>query len=304
MKPVMFGMAATPFTAENRIDEPALRAHLQHLAASGIGIYVGAGGAGEGHTMSPEELQRVCELGVEECRGKVPIYASVPEARTPEATIERARLAVKTGVDVVQIFYPDGGHGMRPTPAEQESFYRDLLSAIDHPVALSAHQHSGFFPSVRLLETLCRDYRQIVALNVMLAPLAYFLELKDTVGPRIAIYSEIGSLLQTMTLGGSGCLAAEPNLVPNLCQSIVTSFAAGKLAQCAEAYAHVIRLGAVVNRWAPSTARWVKMGMRVLSLPGGQGPIRKPYLMPPQTELDEMARAFEQLGIRQLEGLA
>jgi dihydrodipicolinate synthase/N-acetylneuraminate lyase len=207
-------------------------------------------------------------------------------------------------VEVVQVFYPDAGHGMRPTPAEQESFYRDLLSAIDHPIALSAHHHSGFFPSITLLDTLCREYPQVVSLNVMLAPLSYLIELKDTVGPRVALYTEIGSFLQSMTLGVHGCLAAEPNVIPNLCQSVVTHFVDGNLRQCAEAYANVVRFGAVVNRWAPSTARWVKMAMRVLELPGGQGPLRKPYLMPPQAALDEMAHAFERLDIRRLEGLA
>jgi hypothetical protein len=41
--------------------------------------------------------------------------------------------------------------------------------------------------------------------------------------------------------------------------------------------------------------------MKVLELPGGQGGLRRPYLMPPQGELDAMAAALARLGIDELD---
>jgi hypothetical protein len=40
------------------------------------------------------------------------------------------------------------------------------------------------------------------------------------------------------------------------------------------------------------------MGLRVMGL--GNGVLRPPYLLPPESEQEEMARAFEQVGIPEL----
>jgi 4-hydroxy-tetrahydrodipicolinate synthase len=300
----VFGMMATPFTADNQIDEPALRAHLRRVVDADVGVYLGAGGAGEGHALSAQEMRRVLEIGVEECRGRVPTYATIPEARTGAATIERCRLAMTTGVEVIQIFFPDAGHGMRPRPEEQERFYHDILAAIDHPLALSVHAHSGFFPSIQLLSRLCKEHRNIVAINAMLTPMAYVVELMDTLGPRLAVYTAIKDFVDGIVLGANGCLAAEPNIIPHSCRRVLSAFETNDLQTLRTSFAHLLRFGTIVNRWAPSTARWVKMAMKVLDLPGGNGALREPYVMPPPAELEEMARAFEELDVRRVEGLA
>ena len=53
--------------------------------------------------------------------------------------------------------------------------------------------------------------------------------------------------------------------------------------------------------WAPSTARWAKMGLRVLGLPGGNGVLREPYLLPGEDQLAEMRREFDRLGVEAFE---
>ncbi|MBV9922212.1 MAG: hypothetical protein JOY78_15355, partial [Pseudonocardia sp.] len=50
--------------------------------------------------------------------------------------------------------------------------------------------------------------------------------------------------------------------------------------------------------------RWQKMAMRVLRLPGGEGGLRLPYLMPPQSEIDRFAEGLLGLRIREIEDLA
>ena len=126
-------MSATPFTDDGALDEPALRTHLRRLADAGVGVYLGSGGAGEGHALTPAELGRLYRVGVEECRGRTPTFANPPEARTAGEMLAKARLAVDAGVDCVQIYALDGGHGMRPTEAEQNVYYRTLLDELDHP---------------------------------------------------------------------------------------------------------------------------------------------------------------------------
>jgi 4-hydroxy-tetrahydrodipicolinate synthase len=300
----VFGMMATPFTTDNGVDETALRIHLRRMIDAGVGVYLGAGGAGEGHALSTAELERVFRIGVEECKGRVPTYATIPEQRTAAATIEKCRIAVASGVEVVQVFFPDAGHGMRPRAEEQERFYRELLSRIEHPLALSVHAHSGFFPSIELVAALCSEHRHVVAINAMLTPLPYLVELMQGLGPRVAVYTAMHQFVDGLVLGANGILAAEPNVIPRSCRRVLSAFESNDPAALQSSFAHLIRFSGIVARWAPSTARWVKMALKVLALPGGNGVIREPYVLPPQKELDEMARAFESLDVRGIEGLA
>ena len=303
-EPTVFCMSATPFTARDQVDEDGLRVHLRRLVAAGVGIYLGSGGAGEGHALSLAELRLVYDIGVSECVGKVPTYANPPEARTAGHMLEMVRDAAAAGVDVVQIYPVDGGHAMRPTYAEQERYYRHILDRVDHPIALSVHIFSGYVAPIALLKSLCEAYPQVVAINVMGTPIHYLVELRDAV-PTVSIYVRMVNVVEGLAIGCHGCLAAEPNIVPRLCRSVIDHYRAGDMAACGTALANVVRFASIVDRWSPSTARWVKMAMKVLDLPGsGDGRLREPYLLPPQTELEAMGAAFEKLGVRRLEGLA
>ena len=81
LKPSTFVISITPFDAAGNLDEGAFRSHLQRLAASGIGVYVGGSGSGEGYTLTGQESRRLLEIAVEELKGKVPVRAMGVEPR-------------------------------------------------------------------------------------------------------------------------------------------------------------------------------------------------------------------------------
>ncbi len=299
----MFCMAATPFREDGSLDEDGLRQHLRRIVDAGNGIYLGSGGAGEGHVLTPAELRRIYEIGVEVGRGAVPVYANPRESRSAAAMYEVAKEAVTAGVDAVQIYQLDAGHGMIPTPREQEAYFRELLDEIDHPIAISVHIYAGYNAPVALLAALCRDYPQVIALNVMGPPNNWFMEVRDALPESVRMYTGIVNLLQVLALGASGALLAENNIIPTVCRSLADAWLAADLDTAGDAARTVQRFANVVNRWAPSTARWVKMAMKVLDLPAGNGVLRRPYMLPPEAEQREMAQAFEALHIRDLEGL-
>jgi 4-hydroxy-tetrahydrodipicolinate synthase len=299
----MFCMAATPFAADGSLDLDRLRAHLTRIAEAGNGVYLGSGGAGEGHLLTPAELRQIYDVGVSVCRGRVPVYANPRESRSAAAMYEVAREAVAAGVDVVQIYQLDAGHGMIPTPREQEAYFRELLGELSHPLAISIHAYAGYAAAPSLLAALVRDFPQVVAVNVMGPPNAYFMEVRDALPASVRLYTSVLNVLQGFALGASGALLAENNVIPNVCRRIADGWATRDLDMASEAAQTVQRFSNVVNRWAPSTARWVKMALKVLHLPAGNGVLRRPYLLPPEDEQAEMARAFERLHIRELEGL-
>ena len=299
--PQVLCMSVTPFTNDDQVDEEGLRAHLRRVVASGCGVYMGSGGSGEGHALTLEELKRVYEIGVEECKGKVPTYANPREARSAKQMLELANVAAAAGVEMVQLYPVDGGHGMRPNFAEQEQYYRDLLDHIDYPVAISVHPMGvGYVTPSALIKKLCDEYPQVKAINVMAGqPMSNFVEFRESVRPGIKLYTSMSNVIESMAQGSSGCLATEPNLVPKLSKSIVDSFARGDIEKTGEAMSVLIKLSKILNKWSPGAARPIKLAQKVLGL--GNGNLRRPYLLPGEEDQKQLAADLDALGLMALE---
>jgi len=300
-KPTMFCMVVTPMDEQRRIDEEACRAHLRRMIDGGIGVYLGSGGTGQGHALEREELQRLYEIGVSECKGKVPVYCNPPEARTAKEMLWKARLGADAGMDVVQLYQLDAGHGRTPPLWEQEHYFRDLLEEIDHPIALSVHQASGYLAPVALTAQLCNDYPQVVAVNLHGPGMPYLLQLKERIRDNIKIYTGMVNVLTSLPLGGWGCQAAEPNLVPKLCQSVIDHFLSGDIGKMGAAYAQVLQVWSALAPAQAQSQDATKAVLRAMGLPGG-------YTRPPRAPVDEAALAqvlenLKALHIPEIEGL-
>lgn len=295
----MFCMVPTPFDEHGAVDEHAFRTHLRRLIDAGLGIYLPSGGAGEAHVLTVEEMGRLCAIGVDEARGKVPLHAGLRESRSAAAMYEIARPAVDAGVDVVQLYQLDAGHGMVPSQREQDAYWRTLLDEIDHPVALSVHYYAAFRATPGFLLELCERYQQIVAVNLVGSPHGYFMQVRDTLPARVALHVALPDAVQFATLGAAGAINPAGNLIPHLCRAVADAYERGDMGRVSEATQAIQRFLNIVQRWAPSTARWVKMGMKVWGL--GNGVLRPPYLLPPEDEQAEMAAAFDAIGLRERE---
>jgi 4-hydroxy-tetrahydrodipicolinate synthase len=297
-------MSVTPFRADGGLDEAGLRNHLRRLVATGTGVYLGSGGAGEGHVLTIDELRTVYSIGVEEAKGKVPVYANPRESRSAAAMYEVVRAAIEADVDVVQLYQVDAGHGMIPTLLEQEAYFRELLERINHPTAISIHAYAGYAAPVALMRDLCRDFPQVVAVNVMGPPNAYFMTLRDALPASIDMYTGVTNLIHVVALGAAGALLAENNVIPQTCQQVAAAWQARDLDALGTVLRHVQRFTAAVTPWAPSTARWAKTAMHVLGLPGGNGVLRRPYLLPPPEERQRMAESLRALHIPEIDAMS
>ena len=128
------------------------------------------------------------------------------------------------------------------------------------------------------------------------------MELRDALPHSVRFYAALPDIVQFAALGAAGGINPINNLIPNVVRSIADHYRAGDNEKLGESVRTVQRALNVVNRWAPSTARWVKMGMKVLGL--GNGVLRAPYLLPPEEELQQMSDAFAALHLQELEAEA
>ena len=302
--PTVFCMTTTPFTSEDKVDYEAMRRHLRSIASAGCGVYLGSGGSGEGHALTLDELGKLYEVGVSELKGKVPVYANPREARTARQMLELCQIAAHAGVEVVQIYPLDGGHGMKPNPVEQEAYYRDILDQFDHPAALSIHPMAvGYVTPPALVERLAHDYPQIKAVNVMAGQAAsVFVGFRERLGPEIKLYSSMATVMENMMQGASGCLATEPNFIPRLSRKVVTSFAKGDVKTAGETMTVLIKAGRILSPLGPGAARSTKSAMKALGV--GNGILRRPYVEPAEAEQKRIASEFQALRLAELEAAA
>lgn len=301
--PLMFSMIVTPMDDLGRIDEAGVRAHCARMVGAGVGVYIGSGGSGEGHALELRELARLYEIGVDACKGRVPVYCNPPESRSANEMLAKSRAAIAAGADLVQYYQLDSGHGRQPPLAEQEMYFRDLLEQIDHPTGISIHQAVGYLAPASLVIRLCADYPHIKVINIPFGPeMNYLVQLQENVRDDIKIYVGMHNILSGLAMGAWGAQVTETNQIPNLCQSVIDHFMAGRIDQAASAYASVLRVTDVIGLGRAVSSDGPKAALKALGFDVG-GP-RHPRVPVDEETYARMQRAFDEMDVLRLESEA
>ncbi|MSQ29600.1 MAG: dihydrodipicolinate synthase family protein [Dehalococcoidia bacterium] len=294
----------TTFAADKSLDEGAFRQSLQRLVDAGIGVYLASTASGEGHSLSRGELRRVYEIGVEVCKGKVPVASNQPEEHTAAGAIAQAKIAIDAGVDFVNIYGPAGFHGYRPTDAEFIEFYTDVAKEIDYPIALAPNNSIGYMPSAALIADVANQVAQVQRINILEAGDTYFLNLKQRLNRDIPILVSVPGCLELLSLGAGGLLGAQANIIPQTFRRFIDGYEQDDVAQRDLAYTEILKFIQYIQRWPGGSPRAFKTMMSVFKLPGGEGGVRKPYLMPPPAEVERFTDGLLRLRLTEIDELA
>jgi 4-hydroxy-tetrahydrodipicolinate synthase len=291
-----FCCSVTPFAADGSLDVPALRAHFARLAAARVGVYVGGSSPGEGYALSRSEVWRCLEIAVEELRGRVPVRAMGVEPRTARDMLEHVSLAAECGVDAVQIYSLDMGHGGRPNAATIERYFRTILEASRIACVVSSHHFLGYILEPELLRALADDYEHLIGFNVTSPDLPYHLRVLDALDGLAEVH--VGGpmhALSAIALGANGYLSTEANYAPRLCQSLIDHARAGDHATAQAVYARILSLMTGMSEVPGMSVRYVKAAMTAL---GQCGPhVREPHLPLSADELARVAKRLAAMGI-------
>ncbi|HKA15594.1 MAG TPA: dihydrodipicolinate synthase family protein [Myxococcota bacterium] len=291
-----FCCSVTPFAADGSLDVPAMRAHFARLATAGVGVYVAGSSPGEGYALSRSEVWRCLEIAVQELRGRVPVRAMGVEPRTARDMTEHVALAAECGVDAVQIYSLDIGHGGRPSAATIERYFRTAIEACRIPCVVSSHHFVGYTLEPELLRSLADDYEQVIGFNVTSPDLPYHARVLEALEGRAEVH--VGGpmhALSALALGANGFLSTEANYAPRLCQSLIDHARAGDHAAAQAAYTRILALMARAGDVPGMSVRYVKAAMTSL---GHCAPhLRDPHLPLDANELSRAAKRLAELGI-------
>lgn len=295
---------ATTFAPDGSLDEGAFRDFLQRFVDSGLGVYLGSGGSGEGHALTFEELGRVYRAGVATCGGKVRVYSNQPEQNTARDTIAHAQLAAECGIEVINIYGPEGRHGYRANDEEYLAYFDLVLKEITHPVALAPNPTVGYSPPAHVIAQIAARYPQVTTINLAGLGDAYYADLRQSLDRDVEIFVPYIASIHMLDAGATGLLGAEANVIPKTFRRYLDLYEADDRVAMADVYLSLRRTTTYFNHWKSTSPRWIKMAMRAFKLPGGEGGPREPYLMPDDAEIERFVRGALELGVPELNELA
>ncbi len=295
-----FVISITPFTESGDLDEAGLRVHLQRLGRSGVGVYVAGSGSGEGYTLTLPERRRVMEIAGEELSGLVPVRVMGVEPRTAAEAIELGRVTTEVGLDAMQLYSLDMGHGYRPRPAELETYLTEVLDAVTCPVVISTHQSVGYRYPVELLTSMVDRYEHVIGVNITSPDIGYLAAAIEAVDGAVDVH--VGGPMHALTalaLGAQGFLSSEGNIAPQLCAALIVAHASGRPDDVSASFTRVMRLFRATQ--AAGGIVGTKAALRHLGAAGGWP--RSPRLTSAEAKVDALVEVIVDLGLVSSEGL-
>jgi 4-hydroxy-tetrahydrodipicolinate synthase len=282
----------TPFTADDHLNEPALRRLTQHLLAGGVHGLFAVGSQGEFWALSADEKRRVWEIVVEEARGNVPVYAGTAAVTTREA-IALTRAAEGAGVAAVSVLTP---YFVSPSEDELYAHYRAIAASTRLPVVLYANPaRTGVRISPRLVTRLAA-VENIMAIKDSSGELELAAEYVRVAPPHFGVLMGRDTLiLAGLLYGATGAIAATANVVPRLVVDIYERFQAGDLAGARQAQERLAPL-----RMAFSWGTFPVVIKEALDLMGLEvGPARAPVGPLPDDKRARLRDVLRELGALQ-----
>jgi 4-hydroxy-tetrahydrodipicolinate synthase len=259
----------TPFTEDEELDEGALRRHTNFLIEAGVHMLFPVCTTGEAWALTREERARVCEIVVEEARGRVPVLAGTG-ALTTRTTVDLTRAAQDRGVDGVIVITPY--YLMAPTEEEFYRHYVTVASATSLPVFPYNHPiQSGLSMSPDLVARLA-EVDNIVGMKDG-RDLALTIEFIRRTPPSFVVWQGPDNLtFPGLVVGCAGAIPAVANLAPALCVELYQAFRSGDWQRAMRAQEKVSLLrNALLLGTFPAA---LKEAMRMVGMP--VGPARRP----------------------------
>ena len=122
----------TPMNDDETINVSELRNQVNRMIDGGVHALFCFGTNGEGYILTGEEKKLVLETVIDECNGRVPVYAGTGCVSTKE-TIEQSKMAMDAGADVLSIITPSFAAASQD---ELYTHYSAVAAAVDMPIVL------------------------------------------------------------------------------------------------------------------------------------------------------------------------
>jgi 4-hydroxy-tetrahydrodipicolinate synthase len=278
----------TMFDADGRLDEAAMRAHVDRLVTEGAQGVIVAGTSGEFIGLEDAERRRLFEIAVEAVAGRVPVIAGTGTASTA-STIALTRDAAAIGVDGVIVILP---YYQRPSVGEVLEHFRAVGRTSPVPVMVYDNPANSAAPPLEAghLATLYRD-GHAVAVKSTFPTVHQVHEARSLMDDGFRVfYGSFQAPLEAMAGGAHGWISGILNVVLADALELWAAMSAGDLDRARRAWSRIAPFRRLYTEQALGPASDLAIWRGVLALRGQvAGHCRRPIL-----DLDERQR--ERLG--------
>jgi len=278
----------TPFTEDGeKVDEAALKDHIDSMLETGIHIILVCGGTGEFAYLRPDERKRIAEIASKHINGRAGFMVQTSTVNTADA-IEYAKHAEGVGADCLLILPP---YFEGPDSEGVYYQYEKISEAVKIPIMVyNIPVHSGFditpgffkrlteIDNVRYIKDSTGDLLRIQELLATGAKVF-------NGGDPIAFFS--------LTAGCPGCVWGAPNAMPKEAVDLYNYVASGKLEEARDLWKRMFPANHFF--WTHVYNAAVKAAT---NLSGRKvGPCRKPVQPLTDSETEGLKEALKPLGI-------
>ncbi|MCE9531917.1 MAG: 4-hydroxy-tetrahydrodipicolinate synthase [Planctomycetes bacterium] len=281
----------TPFKADESLDLPRLKQHIDWQICQGVhGIFV-LGTTGECCSLDEGEKQAIIAAAVAHVNKRVPVFAGTGAETTREA-IRVTKMAEKEGVDGVSVITP---YFIMPNQNEIADHYRRIAEQTSLPMVLYSNPPTCGGLKIDP-ETVARlaEIKNIRAIKDSSGDMQNFIETVKLVPESFSVLIGRDTLIcASLIFGGKGAVPASCNIAPKLCVDVYNQFQSGDLeaAKATQAKLTPVRMSLTLGT-APGP---VKVAMKLV----GQdvGPSRSPLGPLAPDKLEKMKGMLKQAGL-------
>lgn len=278
----------TPFTEDGeKVDEAALKDHIDSMLEAGIHIILVCGGTGEFAYLRPDERKRIAEIASKHINGRAGFMVQTSTVNTVDA-IEYAKHAEGVGADCLLILPP---YFEGPDSEGVYYHYEKISETVKIPIMVyNIPVHSGFditpgffkrlteIDNVRYIKDSTGDLLRIQELLATGAKVF-------NGGDPIAFFS--------LTAGCPGCVWGAPNAMPKEAVDLYNYVASGKLEEARDLWKRMFPANHFF--WTHVYNAAVKAAA---NLSGRKvGPCRKPVQPLTDSEMEGLKEALKPLSI-------
>ena len=231
---------ATPFTADDALDEGRLRELVDRTIDGGVHGVVACGSTGEVTALTLDERRRVVEVVVDQAAHRVPVVAQTGSTSTAEA-IRLSRHAQTAGADVIM---PVAPYYEALSLAEVTHYLRRVAGSVDIPVMLyNLPDATGVNLTPDVVAGLAREVENIRYIKNTSPDMAQAAQLIHHHGDLVGTFLGWDSLiLSSLVSGSAGVMAGTANVVPAEIVAVYDAVVAGDLAAARDAWSRVYPL--------------------------------------------------------------
>ena len=276
---------ATPFAADESVDEAALRAEIRYLIeeAAVHGLAVG-GSTGEGHALTTGELRQIVATAVEVADGRVPVIAGIIVDSTRQA-IEKADALADLDVAALQV--TPVHYLFRPSDETMFQHFATLAEHARQPVMVY-NVVPWSYCSPALLDRMMREIDGLIGVKQSAGDLKLMADLLMNSADAGLIMSAVDALLYpSFSLGAHGAIAAILAAAPELCVKLWDQVEAGDHAGALDTHLKLLPIwNAIMDDNLPAN---VKTALTLQGRPAGRARMPMPESSPQQREAIQKA---------------